>query len=212
MSRSNEGKEQLKEILERPEYQAYEQESQTASQRLLDVIAQWVKELLETWFPNFQVSDSAINGWIYFFGFIGIGILLFFVIKLVGRLSGEKKLSEKRTFSMTSDLAWSSEKHVQEAEARAAGGQFSEAARHVFLGMLLDFDTRDLVEVKTWKTNGDYENELQDSNHALSADFSFLAKTFDQITYGNRTLQKEEFDEFRFRAFQWMDQEGRKEA
>ncbi|MBX0358166.1 hypothetical protein [Halobacillus sp. Nhm2S1] len=212
MIQSNEGKEQLKEILERPEYQAYEQESQTASQRLLDIIAQWVKELLETWFPNFQVSDSAINGWIYFFGFIGIGILLLLVIKLVGRFSGEKKLSEKRTFSMTSELAWSSAKHMQEAEARAEDGQFSEAARHVFLGMLLDFDARNLVEVKTWKTNGDYEKDLQDSNHTLVADFSFLAKVFDQITYGNRTLLKEEFDEFRSRAFQWMDQEGRREA
>ncbi|MYL50834.1 hypothetical protein GLV98_15170 [Halobacillus litoralis] len=212
MSRSNDGKEQLKEILDRPEYQAYEQESQTASQRLLDVVAQWVKELLETWFPNFQVSDSAINGWIYFFGFIGIGILLFLFIKVMGRLSSEKKLSQKRTFSVTSDLAWSSEKHVEEADARAADGQFSEAARHVFLGMLLDFDARGLVEVKTWKTNGDYEKELQDSDHTLVADFSFLAKIFDQITYGNRTLQKEEFAEFRFRAFQWMDQEGRKDA
>ncbi|MBN9654492.1 DUF4129 domain-containing protein [Halobacillus sp. GSS1] len=212
MSQSTEGKEQLKEILERQEYQAYEQESQTASQHLLDIVTEWVKEMLEAWFPNFQVSDSAINGWIYFFGFIGMGLLLFLVIKLVTRLSGEKKLSEKRTFSMTSDLAWSSEKHVQEADARATEGQFSEAARHVFLGMLLDFDNRDLVEVKTWKTNGDYEKELLDSDHRLVADFSFLAKTFDQITYGNRILQKEEYDEFRLRALQWMDEEGRGEA
>jgi hypothetical protein len=211
MSQQNEGKEQLKEILERSEYQVYEQETQKASQRLIDMIGQWVKGLLETWFPNFHVTGSTINGWIYFFGLIGVGLLIFLIVKLLGRLSGEKKLSEKRAFSSVEDLAWSQERHWQQADDLASKGQRTEAARHLFLGMLLNFDNRGLVEAKSWKTNGDYYKELAGLDKRLEKDFGELALLFDQITYGNRILEHGEYEDFREQAVRWVEDKGGRE-
>lgn len=210
MSQQNEGKERLKEILEKSEYQAYEKETQTASQRLIDLIGQWVEGMLETWFPDFHISGSTINGWIYFFGLIGIGILIFLMVKLSGRISGEKKLAQKRTFSSSEDLSWSQERHWQKADELASKGQWTEAARHLFLGMLVNFDDRGLVEAKAWKTNSDYFKELSGEDEGLKKDFGELALLFDQITYGNKRLDQREYEGFRGQAARWVEGEGGK--
>lgn len=207
MSKQNESKERLEEILDSPEYQAYAEESQTASERLFEIIGDWIKSFLEYWFPDFQVSSAAINGWVYFFGIIGFGLLVFLVIKMAGRISGEKKRSNQQTFSSKEDLIWSPEKHWKEADALSVNGRLTEAGRHLFLGMLLHFDHRGLVEAKSWKTNGDYHKELAGTEKELADDFSYLALTFDQMTYGNRTINTGEYEQFRSGAFKWVEQE-----
>ncbi|MGP4059456.1 hypothetical protein [Halobacillus sp. H74] len=57
MYSSNEDKEQLREILEQQEYQAYEQDSSRFTDRLLDVIADWLMEAFNTFFPNWEVTE-----------------------------------------------------------------------------------------------------------------------------------------------------------
>ncbi|WP_281974367.1 DUF4129 domain-containing protein [Halobacillus litoralis] len=208
MYSSNEDKEQLREILEQQEYQAYEQDSSRFTDRLLDVIADWLMEAFNTFFPNWEVTESNVHGLIYFIGFFGLGLLIFFLVKLSGNLSGEKERRGQGTFASSVSLEWSTDKHWREADELAAHGNLTEAARHVFLGMLLAFDEKGWVDTKAWKTNGDYHRELAGVQQEMGDAFGKLALTFDQITYGNRTMYESEYEQFRQKAFTWLDEEG----
>lgn len=213
MSAIQQEKDRLKEILSRQDYKAYDEQPERAGSRIGELLSQWVRDLLETFFPGAEITGSTVDGVLYFFGAIGLGILVFLAFRLFSKLSGEKQAHRNRPLLPGEEGPLSLESHWKQADDRAAQQQWTAAARQVFLGLLLHLDDQGFVDVQSWKTNGDYEKELRAHTGADDVEaFRRLALMYDQMTYGERLLNESGYYSFRSDASRYVERGREGEA
>ncbi|MFK4996929.1 DUF4129 domain-containing protein [Bacillus sp. N9] len=59
---------------------------------------------------------------------------------------------------------------------------------------------------RVWKTNGEYYEELKKVNPKWANEFHHLALIFDEVTYGEKSVQKEEYVPFYIKAMKWLEE------
>lgn len=200
MQNEEQARKQLETILNGKEYQVYYEDNRSLIERLWDNFLMWLEENL-----NWSAPLGTSNG---IPGFILIGMIVIVVIVLFFILL--KKRMEKRTFQLSqplqreNELNWSFHKHLQEAEKQENEGNYSLATRHLFLAFLLYFHEREWVVAKIWKTNWEYYEELKKENNEVAKLFQKLALLFDQATYGEKDVKKEQYLLFRDEVVSWI--------
>lgn len=200
---ADEAGKKLEEILDKEEYRAYYRDPlydwwEKAKERLAD----WLNQL----FPSLEVSKSASGPLLVLIVIIFViilGIAAFLIVRTVSR---SRKFRDEKPLQSKKYLEWTCLKHLSEAKKLESLGDLSLAARHLFLALLLYCHEKEWLEAKIWKTNWEYYEEMKRTNVTWAERFYGLAKVFDEITYGEKQISREEFSRFRSTVIGWLEQ------
>ncbi|WP_449540276.1 DUF4129 domain-containing protein [Ferdinandcohnia sp. Marseille-Q9671] len=205
MGQIKDAKNSLEEILDGKEYRIYYDESRNIFEVWWDRAKEWLANLLENLFPSIQ-SGSGAAGIVLFFVVLVIVLLLGISTFLLVRYSRRNKRFRKQTpLHSAEELSWTYHKHLHEAKIQEESQQYSFAARHYFLALLLYFHENEWLEAKLWKTNWEYYEELRKINQSWANEFYDLALLFDKVAYGEYEISKEEFIQFKEKAMVWFN-------
>lgn len=211
MENPDKAREGLKEILNQREYQIYYEENRNFLQILWDRITTWFQELLAEWLLGLDPSNAFADTLLVIL--IGAVILLAIVVLFFAVRSVRRKRATRdyQPFQSEDELEWSAAQHLREAEKLAGEGDYSLGIRHQFLALLLYFHDLELLKAHVWKTNWDYFAELQKKDKQRAEAFYELARTFDEAVYGERAMEKKEYENYRENVRRWMNEDAGKE-
>lgn len=195
---------ELEKILSNQEYRIYDQEdSANILQRWLERFGKWLNEILHNLFPNANITETTAEWIIYGLTLVMLLLSIFLFIKLWKSFVRERRYDSK-PIGTAEDLALSSSHHFHKADQLTEQGEFRLALRHVFLAFILYLDQHHWVDAKPWKTNWEYYEELQNRHSVLTEPFNQLAIKFEEVVYGGRSIQLDDFLVFRKQVDEWM--------
>lgn len=202
---ANQAREELADLLNTNEYQVYYNESKGFLQILWEKAKDWIAEQLEKLFPAIESAGNAASS--ILIGLIIIillllGLALFFIIRSTRR---KRMLRNKKPLQSLKEMNWTYQRHLAEAEKQEGLGKYTVATRHMFLALLLYFHEKEWLEAKIWKTNWDYYDELSKINQQYAEQFYDLALFFDEVTYGETSVKKEDYLQFKNGVIDWLD-------
>ncbi|RST77158.1 DUF4129 domain-containing protein [Siminovitchia acidinfaciens] len=203
---ADQAKERLQEILSRTEYTIYGDQSKSLLQTWWDNAKEWMAEQLEKLFPSYEATSAAagpVLTLIIVLVVIALGVAAYFIIRNTQRSRAHR---DKSPLQSMKELDWTSDMHLSEALKQEGQQEYSLAARHLFLALLLYFHKKEWLEARIWKTNWEYYDELRKVNKEWADQFYHLARVFDEVTYGERQLEKQEYDQFRKEAYVWLEE------
>ncbi|MBE1555242.1 DUF4129 domain-containing protein [Sporosarcina limicola] len=197
MGNIDEAKEELEKILNEKEYTDYSDQSSTIFSNWWEKVENRLADQLEQSFPSLEkisMLAELILTIIIVAVLALIAIALFIIVRNHGR---KRKFREATPLQAMKEIDWSYQMHLTEAMKLEKLEKFSSATRHLFLALLLYFHEKEWLEARIWKTNWEYFEELKKVNQQSADQFHHLAYFFDEATYGEREVQKEEYVQFR---------------
>ncbi|MEH7109656.1 DUF4129 domain-containing protein [Bacillus sp. JJ1764] len=203
---AHKAKDDLQQILSEEEYRVYYNQTKGFIETWWEKAKDWIAKQLEKILPSIDSANGAAGP--VLIGVIVVTIILLVIIALflVRNVKRNRILKGQKPLQSMKEINWSYSMHLQEAGTLEAQGRYEQATRHLFLALLLYFHEKEWLEARIWKTNWDYYEELRKINKHCADQFYDLAAFFDEVTYGERTITKEEFDQFRTRTFEWLEQ------
>lgn len=199
-------KEELNDILNQREYQIYYEDNRNFLEIWWDNIKMWFRDLLSEWLSGLEPSNGfADTLLVILIGAVIILILsgIFLILRSVRR---KRALRDQQPFQSLNEMEWSVGRHLKEAEKHANDGNYSLAARHQFLAVLLYFHEREWLKAHVWKTNWDYFAELQQKDKKRAEAFYELARIFDEAVYGKREIEQTIYQNYREKAHRWLEE------
>lgn len=200
---ADKAKERLQEILSEKEYTVYHENPKGFFASWWDQATDWIAEQLEKLFPSFEATSQAAGPLLVVIMIaivLVLGVAAYFLIRNTNR---KRKYREAPLQSMK-ELERSASMHLADALKREKEPDYSLAARHLFLALLLYFHENKWLEARIWKTNWEYYDELRKVNQSWADQFYHLARVFDEVTYGKRKIEQEEYEQFRQEAMKWL--------
>jgi hypothetical protein len=202
-------REELKEILNTREYQVY-YHSKGFLETWWGHAKEWLAKQLAKLFPSLE-SVSSASGPILIIMIAAVVILLAWALFLLIRYGRRHRLLRKqKPLQSMNEIHWSSNRHLDEAKKQESLSEYSLSTRHLFLALLLYFHEKNWLEARIWKTNWDYYDELRKINQQDAGQFYRLAHFFDEVTYGERKVSKEEYVLFKQDVMKWLEERGEK--
>ncbi|ADU32471.1 hypothetical protein [Evansella cellulosilytica] len=190
-------REQLEKILDTPEYQVYYEDNRGLIERIIDFVLHWIGELLSRLFPNIAIGSGVSGAVFVFIVILGLALLVVIFLLVARTIKRRRTFRDNQPLQAMNEMSWSYEKHLLEAEKHEGKGEYSLATRHMFLGLLLYYHDINWLEAKIWKTNWEYYDELRKVKKSDAELFFKFAILFDEVTYGERLIEKEEYIPFR---------------
>ncbi|MBA2174971.1 DUF4129 domain-containing protein [Halobacillus locisalis] len=197
MSQPSDAREEFEKILNQDEYQAYNENAEGPFQKWREAVGEWFNNLIESLFPNASINSPGAEGLLYFFGIIGVGLLIFLIVRLSKATNNQAELKKRNPIAHSSQLGWSYQQHLEESERLESRGETQEAVRHLFLALLLYFDEQEWISAQVWKSNGDYYEELQKVKRSVAKDFQDAALLFERVVYGKQAINQTHYQAFR---------------
>lgn len=202
----NQAKEQLENILNQKEYQVYYEDNRNFLEVWWDAAKSWLADLLSNLFSSFEPS-SGMAGTILILTVVVLVVLL--IVFLAGRSYRRKRLfRDNKPLQSSKEISWSFHNHLAEARKQEDLQQFSAAARHLFLALLLYFHEKEWLEARIWKTNWEYYDELRKVSQGGAEHFYNLALVFDEVAYGERTIEQMEYIQYKNSVMNWLEEKG----
>ncbi|QKY69271.1 DUF4129 domain-containing protein [Lentibacillus sp. CBA3610] len=200
-------REELQTILNQNDYQIYYEENRNFLQIWWDRLTNWIGEQLAKLFSGLEPSSG--------FADMVLVVIIIAVLALIGfaifyrvRHAGKRRtFYDYQPLKSMNEASWSYNDHLQAVRQQESGGDYNEAARHMFLALLLYFHDREWLKARNWKTNWEYFAELQQVNRQLADAFYQLALVFDEVVYGERRLVKDDYDRYRHEAMRLLEDE-----
>lgn len=189
-------KDELKKILNEQEYTNYIDQSSNLFSIWWEKAKNWLADQLAELLPSFEKTSMLAEPILII---IIVAVLSFIAIALVIVVRNRRqkwKLRETTPLQSMKEIDWSYQMHLTEAMKQEDLEKFSIATRHLFLALLLYFHDKEWLEARIWKTNWEYYEELKKVNQQSANQFHHLAFFFDEATYGERDVQKEEYFQF----------------
>ncbi|CAH2713706.1 hypothetical protein BACCIP111895_00860 [Neobacillus rhizosphaerae] len=193
---ANKAREELKDILETREYQIYHNNTKGLMEALWEKAKQWIAEQLLKLFPSFESASSASGPILIAIIIVVIILLTMAALFMMPTISRNKMLRNKKPLQSKKEINWSYQRHLIEAKKQEDLTEYTLSTRHLFLALLLYFHEKNWLEARIWKTNWDYYEELRKVNQQWAVQFYDLAAFFDEVTYGERKVQKDECLQF----------------
>lgn len=200
----NKARDGLEKILNDKEYQAYYEDSKSILDIWWEKVEKWLAEQLGDFFPSF-IPSNGITQLIFIGIIIGIVLLLAFILFFIFRNFNRSYRFRNKPIQSMNEMDWSYQDHLREASNREALEQYTTATRHLFLALLLYCHENNWLEARIWKTNWEYYAELQKVNKERATYFNRFALFFDEVTYGERQLQKEAYIQYRNDIMKWFE-------
>ncbi len=200
----DEARDELEKILSKREYTIYHDQSNNVFATWWEKAKKWIAEQLERLFPSLEATNTAAE-WLIAIIIAVVVILLAVTIFFIVRNRNRKRLfREKTPLHSTKEMDWSYHMHLSEAKKQEHSEKYTLATRHLFLALLLYFHDKEWLEARIWKTNWEYYEELKKVNRQWADQFYHLASFFDEATYGEREVEKEEYIQFRTEVMKWL--------
>ncbi len=199
----NRARDELENILQQDEYTVYQR--RTFSDVWWEKAKRWITELLEKLFPAYEATSSVAGLILISLILIVIALLAVIAFFIVRRTVRVRKFKDHRPMQ-ANEADWSYKMHLSEAFKQQNVNEYSLATRHLFLALLLYFHENKWLEARIWKTNWEYYDELNKVNRDWAQQFYKLARTFDEVTYGERRVTEEEYVQFRQEVMSWLDE------
>ena len=204
MDNVDDARDELEKILNETEYTNYSDQPSTIFSVWLEKAKNWIADQLAQLFPSFEKTSmlaGPILTIIIVIMLLLVVTVLFFVVRNRSRKS---KFRETPPLQSTKEMDWSYQMHVTEAMKQQDLEKFSSATRHLFLALLLYFHEKEWLEARIWKTNWEYYEELKKVNQQSADQFQHLAYFFDEATYGEREVQKEDYVQFQREVMKYL--------
>jgi len=83
--------------------------------------------------------------------------------------------------------------YLLEARQLAQREEWREAVRHLFLALLVYLQEKSWIRIEQWKTNWEYMEEIRYNQPAMQEVFRRHARIFEQIWYGQKTIDEQVF-------------------
>ncbi|WP_243291785.1 DUF4129 domain-containing protein [Bacillus sp. FJAT-47783] len=194
---------ELEHILHKKEYTVYDRNDSMIDSWWND-FNDWVFDQLEKWLPDLSPTSSTAS--IVTIGLLMTIIVIFLVILffVARRMRHSFQHSMNKPLQSLNEIQWSSKQHLTEAHRQEQLENYSLSIRHMFLALLLHFHEKEWLEAKIWKTNWDYYDELRRVDQTGADHFFDLALIFDEVTYGEKSIDKGEYVEYRKRVMKWL--------
>jgi Domain of unknown function (DUF4129) len=201
----DEDKRKLSEILRRAEYLKSPPKEESAFQKLLKKIRQWLSEK----FPHPDIPEGAFDGlqslsfgfqmllYAAVFGFIAFVIYRFapFLARKFGR--GEKEDKGERVI-LGEKLAADEDAQslFSEAEEMARQGNLRGAIRKGYIALLCELSDRKIIGLAQHKTNRDYLRDVR-KKRELHQNMNGLTNSFERHWYGFDDADENDWNEFK---------------
>lgn len=191
------GKRKLEEILKREEYQQYYEENKSSGSKIMEKIIEYLEELITKLFPNLEMSTD-ISGKIMVFVIVLIVVLLAVIFfRFINKRITQRAYDRSVPLEQLHEKDWTYKDHFEKAERREKTRDFQGAIRHLFIGLILYYDSIDWIKAEIWKTNWEYYAELKRKSTKDAKSLNQLARIFDEVTYGEKEVSPEEYEEFK---------------
>lgn len=205
MLNENRARDQIEDILEGEEYKAYLQNDQGLLSGIWEKAKEWIRDLLGNIDPSLEPTGGAASGILITLIVIVVGILLILTFNAVRNGVRKRRFRSNKPLQSLNEMEWSYIRHLEEARKQEELGDYSKATRHMFLALLLYFHEREYLEARVWKTNWEYYDELRKVNQRWADRFYRLALLFDEVAYGEREVEKEEYLHYKQEARSWLE-------
>jgi hypothetical protein len=201
----DDSKRKIAEILRRPEFQPPEAATESLFQRWVREFTEWLARV----FPRAPILPDTPSGagtvkyglMIVLFLFI-IGIIGYLMYKFAPMLSyrreGRRERREDKVIlgeRVSGEL--SARDLFSEAEALAQQGNLRGAIRKGYISLLCDLSDRKLLRLARHKTNKDYLKDVK-GHPSLFEKMNGLTNSFERNWYGLRSVDRADWEEFRF--------------
>ncbi|MEA3319337.1 MAG: DUF4129 domain-containing protein [Bacillota bacterium] len=205
MLKEPKAREQIEEILDQQEYQAFYTDSRNTLQIWWDELKAWLADLLSRLFPSMENTSGTAGNILIFVITLVIVILAAWIITYLIKRNRNSRNKVSKPFQSGEELEWSFHQHIAEAKKYEDMEDYSLATRHLFLGLLLNFHERNWLVAKIWKTNWEYYDELRREQRELAEFFFNFALLFDRGTYGKQKIGKDDYLSYRDTALKWIN-------
>ncbi|TYS70368.1 DUF4129 domain-containing protein [Sutcliffiella horikoshii] len=205
MLKEPKAREQIEEILDQQEYQAFNNDSRNTLQIWWDELKAWLADLLSRLFPSMENTSGTAGNILIFVIILVIVLLAAWIITYLVSSNRNRRNKVTKPFQSGEELDWSFHQHVAEAKKYEDVEDYSLATRHLFLGLLLNFHERNWLVAKIWKTNWEYYDELRREQRELAEFFFNFALLFDRGTYGKQKIGKDDYLSYRDIALKWIN-------
>ncbi|NHM34023.1 DUF4129 domain-containing protein [Neobacillus terrae] len=203
----NKARSKLERILDGKEYQVYSRKG--FLEKWWESAQQWIAEQLAKLFPSFESANLAsgpiLMGLIVIFLLL-MALTVFFLFRRSRRNRWQRT---KKPLSSSQEINWTFQQHLDEAQRLEADEEYTRATRHLFLALLLYFHKKEWLQARIWKTNWDYYEELRKIDQQLASQFSGFTSFFDEVAYGEKTAEREEYFAFRSTVMKWLEETNR---
>ncbi|MDL4840698.1 DUF4129 domain-containing protein [Aquibacillus rhizosphaerae] len=207
MKKDEEARDQLRNILDEKEYTVYYQDNRSFIEVWWDKGKAWILDMLEKLFSSFQPSDTATNGVLIGIIIVTIALIALTIYFSVRTYRRKRIFQDKKPLQFMDEIHWSYHKHLEEANKREELLAYKEAIRHMFLAVLLFLHEKSQLEARIWKTNWEYYDELKKVSQKQADLFFKLAILFDEVTYGERQVNQEEYLRFKQETMKWFNKD-----
>ncbi|MBS4176831.1 DUF4129 domain-containing protein [Lederbergia citrea] len=200
MLNANKSKDELQDILKGKEYQIYYDDHRSIILIWWEKAKEWLGEQLAKLFPSIETASGAAAPILITLIIVVIALLGWIMFLLIRIRKRNRMMRVQKPLHSMKEMNWSSQKHLSEADRQEALGEYTLSTRHMFLALLFYFHEKEWLEARIWKTNWDYYDELRKVNQLWADQFYHLAYFFDEATYGEHTVEKEQYIQFRSEA------------
>ncbi|GAA0312154.1 hypothetical protein GGQ92_001965 [Gracilibacillus halotolerans] len=197
-------RENLDSILSKSEYQVYYEDNRSLIERLWDWFMDWLIKFLSLFDIELAPSSHTANLIVLILVIIAALLLVLLVTLFIRRMIRRHALKSKGIF-LADEADWTYQQHLEEAQLNRDKSLFDIATRHTFLAFLLFLQEHNLVEIKRWKTNWEYANELSSTNPSFVPRYHEAANFFEKVTYGDETVNEEQFHLYYENMNHWMN-------
>ncbi|WP_413299270.1 DUF4129 domain-containing protein [Bacillus sp. 1P10SD] len=194
----------LENILNRKEYRVYQDGTKGLLETWWEKAKEWVTDQLSKLFPSMESASSASGPVLISIIIVVVLFLLIFTFFMVRNIRRNRTFREKKPLQSLKEMNWSYQKHIEEAKKQEELGEYNLSTRHLFLAFLLYLHDKEWLEARIWKTNWEYYEELRKIQQHRAEQFFLLANFFDEVTYGERRVSKEEYSKFSKEINQWF--------
>jgi hypothetical protein len=179
-------------VLARPEFQPAAQPPPSPFQKWLDAFNEWLNRLLS----RLLGDGVAVPGmdWIILVigGLVLIAVAFFFWRNVRAYLVREAEFAQD-----VAENGLSASAAVQHARRLAAGSDYRQAMRYLYLAALLTLDERGVLRYDKALTNREVlRRAAQSDNPELAGDMSPVVDTFDRVWYGYAPVDDETYQTY----------------
>jgi len=207
-------REQLRRILDRPEYREKPEDPITKFVRdLLKRVYEFFGNLLQRLF-RIAFGAAGESSWL-FRGLIiaalaGVLVLAFVLLaQIIAKRKKEIGKKDKRlVLGEALDAQLTSRDLAEAAFAAARLGEFRSAVRKLYVALLYQFSEKGLIELRANATNRDYLAMLSNSS-LLASPMRYLTDRFDYYWYGMRPISEQDYASYLARYEEASGQAGK---
>ncbi|WP_042144140.1 DUF4129 domain-containing protein [Paucisalibacillus sp. EB02] len=202
----NQARDTMEDILNTREYRIYYEDNRNFLEEWWDSVVEWFQELLASIFTSLEPSNGFATGLVIILSLVALILVITAIFFSVRYYNRKKIFKEQSPLYHKSERDWTYQDHIVQSKEQEKKGNLQASTRHLFLALLLYFHEKGYVEARIWKTNWEYFEELKRSDNKRAESFYQLARDFDDVVYGERTVEAESYEGYKEMVLHWIQE------